>query len=78
MVDIYSLNEFPLKLYSKLAKEKPSKNLFYSPTSICIALAMTSAGAKGNTAKAVEQDKIWNEPEKVHEMMKGLQHSLLP
>lgn len=67
-----------MKLHSQLTKDKPRENLFYSPTSICIALAMTYAGAKGNTAKEVEQAMDWKSPETVHEMMKKLQESLLP
>jgi len=42
-------NQFSLNLYNQLDKEKPGENLFFSPTSISIALAMTAAGAKGQT-----------------------------
>jgi serpin B len=38
-------------LYKKLKDEDKEKNLFYSPASISIALAMTYAGARGNTEK---------------------------
>jgi serine protease inhibitor len=41
--------QFALELYSKLAKS--DGNLFFSPYSISTALAMTHAGARGNTAK---------------------------
>ncbi len=41
---------FALELYAKL-KENKNKNLFFSPYSLSTALAMTYAGAKGNTAK---------------------------
>ena len=44
-------NQFAWKLYEKLSKEKQGKNIFFSPTSISTALAMTYAGAKGETAK---------------------------
>ena len=39
---------FALNLYAKL--RKPGENLFFSPFSISAALAMTYAGARGNTA----------------------------
>ena len=72
----YSVNSFSMKLFSKLAKNEQTGNIFYSPASICIALAMTYAGAKGNTAKEVEKFMGWNTPEEVHEMMKNLQESM--
>lgn len=71
----FSVNSFSVKLYSKLIKDQPKENLFYSPTSVCVALAMTYAGAKGNTAKEVEQVMHWDLPETVHTTMKKLQES---
>jgi serpin B len=41
-------NRFALELHSRLAKQPG--NLFYSPASLSMALAMTSAGARGETA----------------------------
>jgi serpin B len=41
-------NAFALNLYAELSKEEG--NLFFSPSSISTALAMTYAGARGNTA----------------------------
>jgi len=49
-------NRFALDLYAKLAAGRKGKNLFFSPNSISTALAMTRAGARGNTAK--EMDKV--------------------
>jgi len=55
-------NAFALELYAKLAaeKERAGKNLFFSPFSISTALAMTYAGARGDTeaqmAKALHFD----------------------
>ena len=42
-------NQFALDLYAQLDREQPGKNLFFSPTSISLALAMTAAGARGQT-----------------------------
>jgi serpin B len=42
-------NKFGLDLYGKLDKEKSGENFFFSPSSISLALAMTAAGAKGQT-----------------------------
>ena len=44
-------NQFALQLYGKLAGEKKNENLFFSPYSISTALAMTYAGARGETEK---------------------------
>jgi serpin B len=43
-------NQFAFDLYGQLSRDKKEENLFYSPTSISLALAMTSAGARGETA----------------------------
>jgi serpin B len=43
-------NQFAFDLYGQLSRDKKDENLFYSPTSISLALAMTSAGARGETA----------------------------
>ncbi|CAN7949943.1 unnamed protein product [Ixodes pacificus] len=42
-------NHFALKLLKELSSEKPESNLFFSPTSISVALAMVYAGAKGKS-----------------------------
>ena len=66
-----------MALYSKLVASKPKENLFYSPASIYVAMAMTYAGTKGNTAKEIEQAFNWNNPEIVNEMTHSLQESIL-
>lgn len=43
-------SHFAWDLYSYLAKKAPGKNLFFSPASISVAMAMTYLGAKDNTA----------------------------
>ncbi|MGA2258512.1 MAG: serpin family protein, partial [Thermoguttaceae bacterium] len=42
-------NQFAVDLYAQLDREQSGKNLFFSPTSISVALAMTAAGAHGPT-----------------------------
>ncbi len=42
-------NEFALDLIRELDKENSGKNVFFSPESVSIALAMTAAGARGDT-----------------------------
>jgi serine protease inhibitor len=46
-------NAFAFDLYAELAKDKG--NLFFSPYSISTALAMTYAGARGETARQMEK-----------------------
>ena len=41
---------FAIDLYQRQVREKPADNLFFSPYSISAALAMTYAGARGETA----------------------------
>jgi serpin B len=58
-------NGFALDLYSNLAAEPG--NLFFSPYSISNALAMTYAGAGGNTAREMKTALHFNlEPERFH------------
>jgi serpin B len=47
--------QFALDLYHRLSAEKPGDNLFISPYSISIALAMTHAGARGDTADEMRE-----------------------
>ncbi|MGO9114672.1 MAG: serpin family protein [Thermoguttaceae bacterium] len=42
-------NQFAVNLYAQLEREQSGKDLFFSPTSISVALAMTAAGARGPT-----------------------------
>jgi serpin B len=64
-------NAFALDLYQKL-KDKPG-NLFFSPYSISSALAMTCAGARGQTEMEMTNTLHFNlPPEKLHPAFKAL------
>src|SRR5262245_17584153 len=68
-------NQFAVDLYAKL-REQPG-NLFLSPASISTALALTYAGARGQTAE--QMAKVLHFPahqEKLHEAFAALQRGL--
>lgn len=66
---------FSLALYRTLTKE--SDNLFYSPLSISLALAMTYGGARGETATAMaEAMRFRLPPEQLHPAFNALDLSL--
>jgi serine protease inhibitor len=46
-------SKFGFKLYSSIARESAGKNVFISPASVAIALAMTYNGAEAETQKAM-------------------------
>jgi len=46
-------SNFAFKLYSQLLKQNTNTNLFVSPTSVSLALAMTYNGAEGKTREAM-------------------------
>jgi len=48
-------SHFAIDLYQQLAKENAGENLFFSPYSMSVALAMTSEGARGETALEMGQ-----------------------
>ena len=49
-----SMNDFACEFYQQV-KGTEGKNLFFSPYSVQSALGMTYGGAKGETAKAMEE-----------------------
>ena len=57
--------DFAGRLYNKLTATQASKNLFLSPFSIQVALAMCAAGAKGETRKVLAD--LIGAPENVEE-----------
>jgi serpin B len=67
-------NHFALDLYAKL--NEPAGNLFFSPSSITLALAMTVAGARGETARQMaEAVRFALPPDQLHEAFRELQAS---
>ena len=72
---VESSSDFAIALYSKLAKDV-SGNLFLSPSSIMAALAMTFAGAGGETAKEMAEVLHFVLPaNRLHEAFRLLQQS---
>ena len=68
-------NEFAADLYAKLKTKEG--NLFYSPFSISSALAMTWAGARGNTAAEMAKALHFTLPgERLHPALAGLTDAL--
>ena len=64
-------NSFAFNLYQVLKEEK--SNLFYSPYSISAALAMTYAGARGDTEKAMAEALHFDLPQdRLHPAFNGL------
>jgi serine protease inhibitor len=52
---VTSQNRFGFKLYAELARKDSARNLFISPASVMLALAMTYAGARGETRRALAE-----------------------
>ena len=72
---VHGNNQFAVDLYAKL-REQPG-NLFFSPASISTALAMTYAGARGQTAE--QMAKVLHFPahqEKLHQAFAAIQRGL--
>ncbi|XP_019374080.1 PREDICTED: serpin B12-like [Gavialis gangeticus] len=66
-----SVAEFCLDLFHEVNKTDPKKNIFFSPVSISVALAMVSLGAKGNTAAQMEKVLHFNRAAGSTEPMAG-------
>ncbi len=72
-------NAFAVDLYRRLAAEKKreGENLFLSPYSVSTALAMTSTGARGETARQMERVLRFEQiRERVHADLRDLQQEL--
>jgi serpin B len=65
-------NQFGWDLYAKLGSKAEGENLFFSPTSISMALGMTYAGARGDTAEQMAKVLHWEgEQAGIHADMAG-------
>lgn len=70
-------NAFAVKLYQNLAAANSGKNVFLSPYSISTALAMTYAGARGETEKQMAQALQFGLPQKdLHPAFSSLMKSM--
>jgi|YNPMSStandDraft_1061717.scaffolds.fasta_scaffold00706_6 serpin B len=68
---------FALSLYHLLSAENPASNLFYSPYSISVALAMTYAGARGETEQQMANALHFSLPqERLHAAFNALDQQL--
>jgi serine protease inhibitor len=52
---VASQNHFAFKLFTTLAERERGKNIFISPTSVALALALAANGARGATWRAIAQ-----------------------
>jgi len=55
--------DFAFEMYTELAEFSADENFFFSPHSISVALAMTYAGARGETAEAMADTLHFNLPQ---------------
>ena len=60
-----------LKLARTICRKLPARDLFFSPTSISLALAMTHAGARGATARELQR-LLGPRPPRLHPAQAGL------
>ncbi len=65
-------NAFAFDLYRFLREQKKDGNLFYSPYSISLALAMTYAGARGQTEQQMAQTLHFLPQGRLHSAFNGL------
>jgi serpin B len=69
---------FALDLYQRLAQEQGDENLFYSPYSISLALAMTYAGARGQTEQQMADTLHYTLPQdRLHPAFNALDQALI-
>ena len=71
-----AINAFADDMFVHLTTVDPSANLVFSPASIALALAMTSAGAKGTTLAEIDTVLHIADPSTIHRSMNGLSASL--
>lgn len=63
---------FACKLLATLQRQSPQQNLFFSPASLSLALAMVANGARGETLRAIRETMEWQDLE-VSELNKASQ-----
>ncbi len=71
-----AINAFSADLYEQLVAADPTANLVFSPASIALALAMTSAGAKGTTLAEMDTVLHITDPATIHHSFNGLSTAL--
>jgi serpin B len=70
---VQSSNRFAMRLYSQMVGHSPG-NLFFSPSSVVRALAMTYSGAGGETAREIADSIGFDLPsDRLHKAFKSLQ-----
>ena len=71
-----AINAFSADLYGRLVAADPTANVVFSPASIALALAMTSAGAKGTTLSEMDAVLHITDPTTIHRSFNGLSTGL--
>ncbi|XP_077209581.1 leukocyte elastase inhibitor-like [Paroedura picta] len=67
---------FALDLFQKFGEANPTGNIFYSPVSICTAMAMVFLGARGNTATQLAKTLHFDGVEDLHSQFQKLNADL--
>lgn len=75
---VHSNNNFAFRLLELLGTQNEGANLFFSPTSISVALAMVYLGSRGNTATQISDALGWTEykREDIHTGFKTLHEDI--